>query len=306
MRIFSDAQSGGRKSRGHNYNQKNKIIVGEKGREVIEGINENSLVIKQFRGYAAELDSKHDRYEAIVKLSRDITIESKRIIFLLHTFDKESKREVILGEAKTRLDTLAKTLFRSIAIELVGENPYQYLRAYTAGIQEYIEAVTFYQYLENNKLDDWKDLERSLTYVAPIKTDETTLKEISEQEVASDNKEIKTMLTPHEYILGIADLTGELMRKCINNLGTGDIASCFQTCNFVRSIYVGFLGCAGSSGKEINRKMYTLKQSLIKMENVCYTIKVRGSEIPKHMLADVAIGATNNYAAEDDEGYHPF
>ena len=30
------------------------------------------------------LDEKHDKHERIVKLSRDITIESKRVIFLLH------------------------------------------------------------------------------------------------------------------------------------------------------------------------------------------------------------------------------
>ncbi|XP_020711413.2 translin-associated protein X [Athalia rosae] len=294
--------SGGRKHRGHNYIHKNEILVGDKGREVVESINENSLVIKHFREYSAELDRKRDRYEAIIKLSRDVTIESKRIIFLLHTFDKESKRETVLGEAKTRLDTLAKSLFKSIAQELDGQDPYQYLRAYTAGIQEYIEAITFYQYLKGDELDDWTNLERSLTYMIPAKAGDNT----DNKETPGELAEIKTMLTPHEYILGIADLTGELMRKCINNLGTGDIASCFQTCSFVRSIYIGFLGCMGCSGKEINRKLYTLKQSLAKMENVCYTIKMRGSEIPKHMLADMAIGAASEYGAEDDEGYHPF
>lgn len=50
--------------------------------------NQNALVLEQFRLYAEELDDKHDRHERIVKLSRDITIESKRIIFLLHTIDK--------------------------------------------------------------------------------------------------------------------------------------------------------------------------------------------------------------------------
>lgn len=38
-----------------------------------------------FKEYGAELDTKHDRHERIVKISRDITIESKRIIFLLHS-----------------------------------------------------------------------------------------------------------------------------------------------------------------------------------------------------------------------------
>lgn len=42
-------------------------------------------VIQSFYKYSIELDDKHDRYERVVKLSRDITIESKRLIFLLHT-----------------------------------------------------------------------------------------------------------------------------------------------------------------------------------------------------------------------------
>lgn len=49
--------------------------------------DDDSPVVKAFRGYAQELDDKHDRYERILKQSRDITIESKRLIFLLHTAD---------------------------------------------------------------------------------------------------------------------------------------------------------------------------------------------------------------------------
>jgi len=37
-----------------------------------------------FRLFQAELDGKHDKYERLVKLSRDITVVSKRIIFSLH------------------------------------------------------------------------------------------------------------------------------------------------------------------------------------------------------------------------------
>lgn len=54
-----------------------------RGRKRPVSVNENSPVIKAFRGYQTELDTKHDRHERIVKLSRDITIESKRVIFLL-------------------------------------------------------------------------------------------------------------------------------------------------------------------------------------------------------------------------------
>lgn len=40
--------------------------------------------------FQKELDTKHDKYERLVKISRDITIESKRTIFLLHRVTRYS------------------------------------------------------------------------------------------------------------------------------------------------------------------------------------------------------------------------
>lgn len=40
--------------------------------------------------FQQELDTKHDKYERLVKISRDITIESKRTIFLLHRVTRYS------------------------------------------------------------------------------------------------------------------------------------------------------------------------------------------------------------------------
>jgi hypothetical protein len=77
-----------RKRNGHHGGGKHKHSVGDKAREVLENIDASSPVIILFQQYAAELDFKHDKYERIVKLGRDITIESKRIIFLLHTLDR--------------------------------------------------------------------------------------------------------------------------------------------------------------------------------------------------------------------------
>nr|XP_034177457.1 translin-associated protein X [Osmia lignaria] len=276
---------GNKKNRGHHCNK--KINIGDKGKEIVENINENSLIVQQFQAYSAELVERHDRFERILKVGRDITIESKRIICLLHTIDKKSKQESILHEAELRLKNVAQNLFSIIALELEDQDAYQYFRAYRSGLEEYIEAVTFYQYLQCASMENWLELDKNLTYTITDKSKDRT---------------IRALITPYEFILAVADLTGELMRKCINNLATGDIASCYQTCNFVRNIYTGFLGCTNASNKEMNRKLCTLKQSLHKMENVCYTIKVRGSEIPKHILVDVA---TEEYA-ESDEGYQAY
>ena len=50
-------------------------------------INTDDPVQKIFGEISLYLDSRHDKREKLVKLSRDITIESKRIIFCLHRFE---------------------------------------------------------------------------------------------------------------------------------------------------------------------------------------------------------------------------
>jgi len=44
----------------------------------------SNTVSPVFRLFQTELDGRHDKHERLVKLSRDITVASKRIIFLLH------------------------------------------------------------------------------------------------------------------------------------------------------------------------------------------------------------------------------
>ncbi|XP_067001227.1 translin-associated protein X [Anabrus simplex] len=322
---MSGAKGYHRRSRGdrkHDGGQKHKPVVGEKAREVLENIDENSPIIKAFREYSVELDSKHDKYERIVKLSRDITIESKRIIFLLHTLDRESKKEDVIKEAEKRLSVLESTFFRMIADELIGEDPHHYLRAYTAGLQEYVEALTFCSYLKSNSLENWTDIQNKLEYPKSIKkpklsdqlSDEPVTESGKDTNISDDDKileesdknkngSMKTLISPEDYVLGVADLTGELMRKCINNLGSGNIESCFQTCGFVKEIYNGFLRVGNTGPREFNKKVFTLRQSLTKMENACYTIHVRGSEIPKFMLADVFSDKHDDFM-DEDEGFY--
>jgi predicted translin family RNA/ssDNA-binding protein len=181
------------------------------------------------------------------------------------------------------------------------------------GLQEYIEAVTFHDYLMNNSLQSWTKIQRGLNYTnkdvssagesRSTATDEENAMYTCSPDNYDEDGSFRTLVSPVDYLLGVADLTGELMRKCINNLGSGNIEGCYQTCTFVREIYSGFLGVSCTGFKEISRKLVTLRQSLSKMENACYTIHVRGSEIPKHMLADVISGTQDDFL-EEDEGFY--
>lgn len=53
-------------------------------RAVKNDLDESSPIMQAFREFQKELDDRNDKHERLVKLSRDITIESKRLIFLLH------------------------------------------------------------------------------------------------------------------------------------------------------------------------------------------------------------------------------
>merc|ERR1712150_424579 len=109
--------------------------------------------------------------------------------------------------------------------------------------------------------------------------DTKPLTESSDPPAAVATKTVQARVPPMEYMLGIADLTGELMRLAIQSVGGGNLDTPFQLCKFIRVIYDSFVSY-GNIARELNRKVTVLRQSLRKVENACYTLHVRGSEIP--------------------------
>ncbi|OPJ72746.1 translin-associated protein X [Patagioenas fasciata monilis] len=235
-------------------------------REEKENVNPSSAVMVSFKSFQLELDTRHDKYERLVKLSRDITIESKRTIFLLHRFISAPNGGEILNESEVKLDGVRRKI-KQVAQELIGEDMYQFHRAISPGLQEYLQRS--------------QDFSTSNSHDKQPHT--CSLK-----------------VTPVDYLLGVADLTGELMRLCISSVGNGDIDTPFELSQFLRQIYDGFTFIGNTGPYEVSKKLYTLKQSLAKVENACYTLKVRGSEIPKHMLADVF--STKTELIDQEEG----
>lgn len=63
-----------------------------------------------FEQFRQKLDEQNDRFERLVKLSRDLTIQSKRTIFLLH--------RVAGGQAVSPDQAITKSSDRARALEL--------------------------------------------------------------------------------------------------------------------------------------------------------------------------------------------
>lgn len=256
-------------------------------RKDVEVTDEDNPVISQFKLIAQELDERNDRHERIVKLSRDITIESKRIIFLLHTIDdRKNNKDRVLMEAKDRLTKLSETKFQQIAREMIGLDEQKFIRGFTAGLQEFIEAFTFYELSAQLPISSWKAIvEQHLTY-------------------PGEDAPFQCPLPPMEYMLGLQDTTGELMRKSVNALGAGDVDQCTEVCNILRRLYENYIAVGPLFNREWSRKMTTLRQSLLKSEYVCYSIRVRGKEAAKWSATQVPAvpqgGGSGKYS--DDEG----
>ncbi len=205
------------------------------------------------------------------------------------------------------------------------------------GLQEYIEALSFLYYMKHKELIPLSEVERrlqftevsSLAHHSPrierkrIQITSTTVvcsmhkmfvcihlqdeempiaetaNEMAPTPRATSSGLISVHVPPSDYMLGVADLTGEMMRLAITSVGKGDLELPFQLCQFLRQVLDAFVSFSNTC-RELSRKLWTLKQSVQKVENACYTLQVRGSEIPKHMLADIFNTKPSKVNSEDD------
>ena len=97
---------------GKDFKGKSRNWSKDTKRDKLKDVDTNDPVQKMFGEISVYLDSRHDKKERIVKLSRDITIESKRIIFCLHRIKNEddTNKDSII-EAEKRLADLRENLW---------------------------------------------------------------------------------------------------------------------------------------------------------------------------------------------------
>ncbi len=232
-----------------------------------------------FLTFQQELDSKYDKHERLVKLSRDCTIKSKRVIFALHRISgSEYSKNEVLTQAREKVSNEILVLLKAVALEIDKDDPKKHHTAFSPGLQEFIEALSFLIFLRDRRLIDIKEMQYFLTFKD---SDCPCVGDISLP--GTQCSELILPLDPIDYALGIADMTGELMRICINAVGCGYRDLPFNILPFIKAIYIGFLSLKAFS-KEFSRKLNVMKNSLIKVESVCYTLKIRGSETPGHIF----------------------
>jgi len=209
------------------------------------------------------LDQHYDRRERIIKANRDITALSKKLIFVLHRVQIKTRATVLLVATDKKNEIVA--LFEAISHELEDANYYKYLRSISPAIQEYIEAIAFMEYVYNGKL---------------------ITKEACEADFVKDGQPF-LKITDDDYVLGVADLTGELMRYAINSVGKGNHDLAIEVCRFMRSLKGEYDALTLNSRSPISNKVDVMRSSLRKVEDACYALRVRGSEYPASMYQGI-------------------
>ncbi|KAI8878174.1 Translin [Backusella circina FSU 941] len=223
------------------------------------------LNIKDFFTDARDtLDRHHDRRERIIKVSRDITAQSKKMIFALHR--AVQKNDTKYKEATDKQKEIIQ-LFKTLSNDIQGLNYHRYSRSFSGAFEEFIEAVAFHHYLVHEKIIQKNELD------AYFKDEETDTQWL---EVRSQ-----------DYLLGLADFTGEMMRYAITIVSTGEYDKAMKICSILRTLDLNFDVIATAYLPILNKKMGALKSSIKKVEKACYTFQVRGSEYPKEMYLSI-------------------
>ncbi|KAK5090571.1 hypothetical protein LTR05_000745 [Lithohypha guttulata] len=229
-----------------------------------------SPYLPMFEHFKSEIDTHHDRRERVIKASRDITAYSKKIIFALQR-TKEIGKPLTDRKAltdMTKLKQQIKETFEGVTDDLQGINAHRYQRQISPGIQEFMEAALFEHYLVNQAI--MTHSEAATTIPAGI------------------------TLTYEDYVLGIFDMTGELMKIAITYMATnGKLpglqggASVLTDMQTMRTQLELINAGHGPFAKEFEGKLRVTRQSVEKVEISVYSMTVRGKEMPKGWKPDI-------------------
>ncbi|WWC91103.1 uncharacterized protein L201_006044 [Kwoniella dendrophila CBS 6074] len=255
--------------------------------------NRKQHLMSTFEAYRSELDADNERREKLIIISRSITQLSKKLIFHLHrnaTSLSTNLKEKCLKEGRLKEREIWIN-FKKIKDELntIGSGTseeakqgfWRWNRQVSPGLEEYIEALSFLYYLENKSLIPLKVVQKSLS---------------------DEDGDPLVIVTPEDYILGMSDLTGELMRYATNALSTGDHQTPLEVCDFVRTVKAHFDGISPQMLYKLSKKQEETTRSLEKIEKVCYALRLRLIEFADkpEVLAMIAKRALEDAADKEE------
>ncbi|KAL5333889.1 Translin family-domain-containing protein [Aspergillus crustosus] len=250
-------------------------------------------VQSMFESFRDELDQHHDRRERLIKISRDITATSKKIIFSLQRV-RTANAPIpgsILKDTDSRFAQI-NDLFLAAVPEMKTLNSHRY-RQLSGGIQEFIEALSFKHYLKTQMVITLPEVAARLPPEIPV--------------------------SEEDFAMGLFDLTGEIMRFAVTSLSAGCHTDNTEgekeggsqgsgqnlprlppaqagVVRDLREIRAEFEGLSiprrhdKNIFREFGKKAEVMQSSVEKVERAAYGILVRGSERPAGWKPDLTAG----------------
>jgi predicted translin family RNA/ssDNA-binding protein len=182
-------------------------------------------------------EKENNEREKLIQESRIINALSKKVIYSLHRDDIQSSEQYV-NEIKEKVNNLIKSYSNT-------KNSYS--GSYKVAIQEYIEAMAYYYFVKKGIL-----FETDLIY----------------------NKDKINYIEIEHYILGLCDLSGELVRKALNDGINGNYNNVFNIQKFLSNLFNELAQFDFRNG-EIRKKVDSLRWDLRKIEEMAFSLKIK-------------------------------
>ncbi|KAL1367897.1 hypothetical protein AAHE18_02G082000 [Arachis hypogaea] len=211
-----------------------------------------SAIKARFTKYVEYLNDINEKRERVVKASRDVTMNSKKVIFQVHRMSKYNKEEV-LQKAEKDLAAVTDQYMSLLVKELQGTDFWKLRRAYLPG---YVEATTFCGFCKNGMLLTFDEINNTLLPLSDLSLQPLQINII-------------------DYLLGLADLIGELMHLTIGRISDSELEFAQMICIFARHIYrvLTFVVPHMDDSHDMKTKLEIMLQSVMKIENeMCFGV----------------------------------
>lgn len=294
-----------------------------------------------FAPLGVALDATNATREALVKASRDVTIAAKKLIFVLHRLDVATlptpaapplplagnpaggtspsspssasppppppppPPHAGLDAATDTAKALSRQVVTTIGSRLVSPaDAVIHARAYSPGLQEYVEAVVFLAWLRTGGLASRDDVQRGLDAALEAVTAESVAAEAVAAAEAGTTAATpaggrnpaapptppltarRVVLSWDDYLLGVADVAGEVMRLAVASGSSGSdaaVAAGHRAAALLQALTVAYEGLpagagGGIGGRDGAQKLSAMRASRAKVERALYTRVVRAAE----------------------------
>jgi translin len=185
---------------------------------------------EDFNKLKQEIENYDEKRDEVIRESNQVVKLSKKVIYSVHRKEFE--------EAQKSIEDMKSSLLK--VQKEIDKNPKLDVGAFKVAVQEYVEAICYFEIIKNDKLPTQKDLEISAEY----------------------------------YLLGLTDLAGELGRNAMNSAIAEDTKSVEKIRNFVNSLHDELMQI-NFRNSELRKKADGIRYEVQKLDNLLFTLKMK-------------------------------